>query len=145
MQDILINKLHNYIRGNNPDLLIALEESGDVTQNLTDKVNTVSDLSQQLQKEKKPDYIIEEICMEALTRDLRPSKYNYIISILEEEFETDYRLLHKSGTITYEVINMIAYCKPVFEATGFTEENEHNRQLRYAITGTISAYIERNK
>lgn len=145
MHDLLINKLHDYIRQNNPDLLIALEESGDVTQYLTNKVIAINDLFRQLQKENRSEYIIEEIFIEALTRELRPSKYNYIISILEEEFEREYRELLKSGTTTYEVINMMAYCKPVFEARGFTEENEHNRHLRYAITGTISNYFEHNK
>jgi Domain of unknown function (DUF1896) len=144
MQDILINKLHQYIRENNPDLLLQLEEDGKVTEYLSNKISTVDALLNQLDKG-QPEYSIEEACMDVLTQDLRPSKFNYISNIVEEEFEAIYQQLQKSGTLQFEVINLISHCQPVFDAIGFTEENEDNRQLQYAITGAISEYLERNK
>lgn len=143
MQDTLINKLHAYIRQNNPDMLMALEEESSVTKYLTDKINTVDSLISQLQSEGNPLYLIEEICIEILTKDLRPSRFNYICTILEEDFENTYRQFQSSGILKLEVINMITECEPVFEQIGFTEENEHSNQLRYAITGTISEYLNR--
>ena len=140
MKEILINKLHQYLQGNNPDVLLQLEESGKVTEYLTGKVNTADGLLKQY--EGQPDYIIEEVCMNALTRDLRPSKFNYISNILEEEFENHYQQFLVSGTLQFEVINMINHCKDVFDTIGFTEESEGSRELRYAITGTINDYLE---
>jgi len=90
-----------------------------------------------------PEYIIEEVCMEELTKDLRPSKYNYISNILEEDFEFAYQQFQKAGTLLYEVGNIIGQCESVFQTLEFTEENEDNRQLRYAVTGIIDKYLSR--
>jgi len=143
MQETLKNNLHEYIRQNNPDILLTLEEERGVSKYLNDKVNGISELLNQLENENKPAYIIEEICMDTLTKDLRPSRYNYITNILQEDFEFAYQQTQKSGTLLYEVINIMAYCKPVFELIGFTEENEDNRQLRYAVTGIINEYLSK--
>lgn len=143
MQDILTDKLYKYLEQNNPDILIALEEDCAVTKYLSDKISTIDSLVAQLQSEGSPAYIIEETCIETLTGELRPSKFNYICAVLEEDFETTYHQLQQSGTLQFEAINMMSECKPVFDAIGFTEENENNRQLRYAIMGTISEYLNR--
>lgn len=142
MQDILMIKLHEYIVRNNPDLLVTLDNEGKVVSYLEEKVASITTLVKQLLAEGKPSYIIEELCMEELTSDLPPSKFNYLLSVLEEEFKADYYRLKESGILTYEVINLIEVCKPVFETLAFTEENENNRHLRYAITGAIKEYLE---
>jgi len=141
MQQALITKLHEYIRENNPDLLFQLEENGKVTEYLSDKISTVSSLIKQMENG-KPTYIIEDACMDVLTQDLRPSKFNYISNLLQEEFETTYNQLQESGTLKLEVINLIDQCQPVFADLNFSEENEDNQFLRYAIIGTISGYLE---
>lgn len=142
MQEVLIAKFHQYIRDNNPDLLISLQQEGNVSGYLRKKVAAIDLLLNELLGSGTPAYIIEERCMDELTKELRPSKYNYLISILEEEFEADYYRLKESGLLTYEVINLIESCAPVFETLGFTEENENDRHLHYAITGAIKEYFE---
>lgn len=141
MQDNLINKLHVYLEQNNPDILIALEEESGVTKYLSDKISAVEKRINQLQSEGNPPYLIEETCMDILTKNLRPSRFNYICSVLDEDFEDTYQKLQESGTIKLEVINMISECEAVFEAIGFTEDNEESRPLRHAIIGTISEYL----
>ena len=143
MKDILIKKLHEYIRENNPDVLLQLEEEGKVHEYLSEKLNTVGTLINQ-SGNGQPAYIIEETCMDVLTQELRPSRYNYILSILEEEFEPAYQQLQQSGTLRFEVINMISQCLPVFEDLNFSEETVDNQFLRYAITGEIGEYLETN-
>ena len=140
MQEILISKLHEYIRENNPDLLLQLEEDRKVTEYLTDKINTVSVLIKQIDIG-EPAYIIEDACMDVLTQDLRPSKFNYISNLLQEEFESTYKQLQDSGTLKFEVINLINQCQSVFDDLNFSEENEDNRFLRYAITGVVIEYL----
>ncbi len=144
MQAILINKLHEYITENNPDILLQLEESGSVTEYLSNKVSTVNALLDQFEKG-QPAYIIEEACLNVLIQDLRPSKFNYISTILEEEFADKFQQLQETGVLKFEVINLINYCQSVFEDLNFSEANEDNLFLRYAITGTISEYLESNK
>ncbi len=51
MQNILINKLHEYIREYNPDLLMQLEEEGAVTEYLSDKVDALNAIINQSDKE----------------------------------------------------------------------------------------------
>jgi hypothetical protein len=141
MKEILINKLHQYISHNNPDVLVQLEEDGVLSVFLTSKVNTVDTLINQLDKG-QPAYIIEDACMDVLTQDLKPSKYNYICNIMEEEFEDSYLRFVASGVLRYEVINLINYCRSVFEDLNFAEENEDNRFTHYAISGMIDEYLQ---
>ena len=140
MKKILINKLCEYIRENNPDLLFQLETDIQVTKYLTDKISTVGTLIRQM--DGKPAYIIEKACMDILTQDLRPSKFNYISHVLEEDFADTYQQLQESGTFKFEVINMISLCQSVFEDLNFSEENEDNQFLRYAIIVTIKEYFQ---
>lgn len=142
MQEVLIAKLHQYITDNNPDLLITLQQEGNVSGYLKGKVVSIDLLMNELLGSGTPAYIIEERCMDELTKELRPSKFNYLIFILEEEFEADYYRLKESGLLTYEVINLIEICTPVFDALSFTVENENNRHLRYSITGAVKEYFE---
>lgn len=145
MQETLIVKLHQYILDNNLDLLILLQEEGNVESYLKEKVLSIDTLFHKLIAEDVPEYLIEERCMDVLTQDLRPSKYNYLTSVLEEEFESKYFQLKENGTLSFEVINLIESCNSVFETVGFTEDNENDRHLRYVIVGTIQEYFENNQ
>ena len=142
MQEVLIQRLHQYITDNNPELLITLQQEGSASGYLREKVEAIDLLMNELLAAGTPAYIIEERCMDELTKDLRPSKFNYLISILEEEFKDDYYRLKESGLLTYEAINILESCLPVFETFGFTVENENNRHLHYAITGVVKEYFE---
>lgn len=143
MQEILFQKLHQYISQNNPDLLFQLEQDKKVTEYLNAKISSVQSLMEQSRKG-QPDYIIEEACMDILTTDLKPSRYNYIRTILEEEFEKEFLLISETPLLQTEVINMINYCKEVFEEIGFTTDNEDDTFLRYNIMGAMSEYLESN-
>ena len=144
MQEILKEKLWTYIGRNNADLMLNLQQDFSVTSYLEEMVNGIQSLASQLLVENKPGYIIEELCMEELTNDLRPSKFNYIRSVLEDEFEKDFLRIKESGLLTYEIANMISESETVFETLGFTEVNEQDRILRYAIAGMIRQYLESN-
>lgn len=143
MQTILIEKLRSYLVENTPDVLLALQQDLSVTRYLEDKVYAVSPLIEQLTAEGKPQYIIEELCLKELTKELRPSKFLYIRGILESEFPQTYERFREMGVLTYETINLIEACKPVFEHYSFSEENEDDRTLRYTIIGTIADYLEK--
>ena len=140
VQENIFHKLLKYISENNPDLLVQLEENGELTNYLSEKVKSISSI---LNKGNQASYIIEQTCMDALTQDLRPSRYNYICKILEEEFPATYRQLHETGILKFEAINLIEYCHQVFEAMHFSEANEDNMLLHYAIAGSIGEYFDK--
>lgn len=141
MQENLINKLLQFLSENNPELLFQLEEEGKLTEYLSNKTSLLDSILNEPNKN-QPAYIIEEACMNILTEDLKPSKYNYISKILEEEFADTYQKLQQSGTLQFEAINLIAYCQALFDEAGFTASNEDSRELQYAITGAINEYFE---
>jgi hypothetical protein len=143
MKTQLIKQLHHYLLHNHTDLLIALQEEHRLEHYLKQKVESVSDLLTQLEEESRPAYVIEALCLEELTRDLRPSRFNYMRELLETEFERDYRRMLSSGILTYELINLIGACEPIFEVFAFGEETEDSRELKNAITGMIAEYLER--
>jgi hypothetical protein len=141
MQSMLTEKLWAYIVHNNPDLMLSLQEDYSVTRYLENKVAAVMPMAVQFLSEEKPQYIIEELCLQAVTEDLKPSRYQYIRSVIEEEFNDDYLRMKENGTLTYEVVNLIEACKSIFSDFDFNSENEANRHLRYAIIGQVHDYL----
>lgn len=144
MHDVLKQKLHEYIRSNNPEILLALEAESSVSKFIDAKVEAAMFLLGDLVRENKPAYIAEEACLNELTKEFKPSKFNYIVSILEEDFEFAHQQLSKLRILQHEVVNMIEHCKFIFDAFNFSEENEDNRDLKYAVTGVISEYLDGN-
>lgn len=141
MQTVLMDRLRAYVTEHNPDLLLQLQGNFSVTQYLEDKVSNVMPMVKQLIAEGKATYIIEELCLQEMTADLRPSKFDYLKNVLEEDFPNDYNRMAEAGVLTYEVVNLIEACKSVFETHGFTEENEDDRFLRYAVIAEIHDYL----
>lgn len=141
MQETLMQKLLQYIAENNPDLLFRLEEEEAVSNYLLDKVNSVSSI---INGTNQPDYLKEETCMSVMTQSLQPSRYNYICRVLEEEFEATYSQLKRLGTLKYEAVNLVMCCQPLFEAVHFSEANEENRLLYYAVAGAVVEYFDKD-
>ncbi|MCX2680984.1 DUF1896 family protein [Galbibacter sp. EGI 63066] len=141
MKQRLIEKLHRYLALNSPDVLVALQEESGVTSYLEEKVSGIVPMLKALEEKGLPGYIIEERCMDSLTADLRPSRYLYLRSLLEEEFEGDFLQMREAGILTLEITGMIRACAQVFETLDFNEANKESRELYYAITGTVHAYL----
>jgi hypothetical protein len=140
LREYFIGKLFDYICENNPDLLVLLEEDIAIGCFLTDKVDGIMDTIREHAGE--PLYALEERCMELLTKDLRPSKYNYIMHVLEQEFGPTHNIMQESGVLKFEVINLVSYCDHLFEAMHFSEANEDNQLLFYGVAGAISQYLD---
>lgn len=144
MQYKLTEKLKRYIMVNYPDLLISLQENYSLIEFLEDKVSPVMSYAAQLSADQTPSYIIEERCMSRILEQLGPSKYNYLQTVLAEEFPDKYAQFTQAGILTYEVLNMLDECKAVFERHGFNAANEDDSMLRYDTTGTIFDYLQNN-
>ena len=141
MHQALVNKLHEYIRENNPDLLLQLEGDKRVAEYLTNKINTVSVLLNQTTNI-EPTYNIEFACMDLLTQDLRPSKFKYMSNLLQEEFELTYQKLQENGTLKVVIISLIQQCQSLFEDLNFSCKNEDNQFIRYVIVRAIRENLE---
>lgn len=144
MNEIIISKLLDYIRDNNPDLLFELEADDKLTGWLQEQAVAAETMLSQSGSKTEPGYIIIDECVNEVTKNLRPSRYNYILNVMEQEFATTYNQLSASGILQHEAINIIGHCSSVFDDLHFSEENEDNRFIYYAIAGSISEYLESN-
>lgn len=144
LEFLLLEKLRSYIIANNPDLMLQLQRQMGFTRYLEDKIAAVAGTMEQLVSEGKPQYIIEELCLKEMTAELRPSRFNYLREIFETEFAETFERFRELGVLTYELTNIIEYCKDLFELFEFSEEREDDRNLRYAIVGAISEYLSRD-
>lgn len=138
MNEKLASLLLQYLKENNPDLLHLLEEMDSLPAWLQEKIKDVSHLI----AETKPEYIIKAECMDEMTKELRPSKFLFVKNILEDEFPNDYQRLTDSGVLQFEVINMVNACMPVFHVLPLTEESEDDNELKYAVIGVVSDYLQ---
>lgn len=143
MQMNLKEKLWAYIVHNNPDLLFKLQEEYSVSQYLEEKVNDVMPALLRLLSEEKPQYMIEELCLNAMTKELRPSRFMFVQSVLAEEFDSDHRQLKVEGRLTYEVLNMLDSCKTIFDELKLSEENKQDGKIYYAVYRQISDYLKK--
>lgn len=141
METVLKEKLWAYIVHNNPDLLFSLQQTQSITSYLEDKVRGIGPLIDQLLSDRTPSYEIEEQCLSILTADLKPSKYMYVRSVLEEEFPSDYQRMEDAGILTYEILNMLQVCREIFDELQFSLENEDERYIRYAIIAQVHDYL----
>lgn len=141
MEDLLKEKLWLYIIHNNPYLMFTLQEDYSVLDYLNEKISSVKSILEDMLSDGTPKYIIEEICLNVLTEDLKPSRFLYIRSLLSDEFEKTYTAFQESGILTFEVINLMENCRPIFETIGFTKENEEDPTLRNALIGQIADYV----
>jgi hypothetical protein len=142
MQQKLKQKLWAHIVVNNPELIIELEQDEILTGYLEEKVEAVLPLLEELTSEKKPDYIIEELCLRELTADMRPYRFNFILNVLEEQFPETHKAWQHNGILTHEVINFERYCRVSFEPLTLTWENVYEDHIYSMVTGQIQLYLE---
>jgi hypothetical protein len=141
MKKLLTRRLHSYLLENHMDLLIALQEDHRLDAYLDRKVASVKEYWDALIAENRPEYVIEALCMEELTSDLRPSRFEFVRNLLEEQFEKYYRRMLVCGILSYEVINLIGVCEPIFQIYGLTEDADDRKALRQAVAGMIAEYV----
>jgi hypothetical protein len=142
MKNRLMQLLHANLVDNNPDVLLKLEQERRVSEYLLEKIQSIQPMIDELIGNGTPAIMIEEQCLDELSNDLRPSKYNYLCSLLDDEFPEQFSRFKSAGILTYEVIGILDNCQAVFEEFGFSEINEDDRFLRYAITGKVGEYLE---
>lgn len=145
MEKMLKEKLWDYIIQNNPDLMLKLQEEYKAADYVDEKVKGVLALAEEMLSESTPIEIIEEICINVLTEDLKPSRFNYLCSLLRENFEVVYIDYRYKGSVIYEVIQIMEYCKETFDAIGFSKETEHNPELKNAIIQIIGSFINKQQ
>jgi len=141
MQSNLKEKLWAFIIHNNPELMFNLQAEYSVTRHLEDKVAKVMPFVLKLLEQGKSGPAIEELALEAMTEELRPSRFLYLKGILKNEFPAEYESYKEAGVLTYETVNLIDHCQEVFDVFAFSVENEQDQKLRHAIIAKVHDYL----
>ena len=141
METLLKEALWDYIVVHNPELMYDLQEAYEVTKYLDAKVYSVQPMAIQMLQDNYPKYLIQARCLEALTEDLRPSRYLYLKGIFEEEFADEAALYGDSGILVCELINMLEYCKELLDEMGFSVHNEGDPEIRNAVIGHLYGFL----
>lgn len=141
MESLLKEALWGYIVTHNPELMYDLQEAYAVSDYLDKKVHGIQPMAIQMLQDDFPKYLIEARCLEALTEELRPSRYLYLKSIFEEEFADEAALYGDSGILVCEVIGMLEYCRELLDEMGFSVQNEGNPDIRNAVIGHLYGYL----
>lgn len=141
MEQILINQLHSYMLQNNPDLLLALQGTGNVTTYLEEKVQTAYPLLDKLMEEETASCFIEEQCLGFLTRDLQPSRYLFLSDFLEIQFPARYGRWKQQGVLVYEIANLEALLIPIFDDFQFGENSATDTAFKYVLLKKMQEYF----
>ncbi|WP_333887393.1 hypothetical protein [Sphingobacterium siyangense] len=137
----LKEKLWAFITQNNPDLMFTLQEGYSVTTYLEDKIQKVMPMVMDLISESKPGHVIEELALLKMTKELRPSRFNYIKDVVTRDFPVEFNKFREAGVLTYECINMIEACNDIFETFGFSEDKPEDNRLRHAVIARVHDYL----
>ncbi len=110
-----------------------LTEDNSVTLYLEEKVNIIIPKMEQLLAEGRPEYVVAELCLNDLTEDLRPSRYDYILTLLQEEYLGYFASYRQAGSLRYETMRMVESCRAVFDNLDFKEENMESNLVYQSI------------
>ncbi|AYD47422.1 MAG TPA: hypothetical protein VFQ86_02710 [Arachidicoccus soli] len=142
MEQLLVEKLRTYITYHNPDLLIKLQSPNSFQGYLAKRVKEIQPLMHRLLHDGLPMHVIEELCLVEMTASLRPSKFKYIRKLLKDKFYEDYNRMKETGSLTYEIIQLMDWCEDGFACFEFNEDNEDDSLLKEVIRQGIQHYLE---
>lgn len=137
----LKEQLWAHIIVHNPDLSEVLDQDYGILNYLEDKVGAVLPLAEQMLAEGRPEHAAIELCMGILTEDLRPSRYEYILLVLTEDFSGDYARFKAEATVRYHALQMTGVCKDIFDNLDFKEENMHSNLVYQSILIGMEGYL----
>jgi hypothetical protein len=136
MKEKLQGMLLGYIRENNPDLFQQLDEDDALHAWVLEKLKEV----EMVLNQSRPNAALEAQCMDIMTADLRPSRMRYLRDLFEERFSGEHDLMLASGTLTYELMEMVSACHDLFEDNVLLDGIDHP-ELDRLIVKRISTYL----
>lgn len=137
MSDKLQGLLLGYIKENNPDLLVQLEQDDALHQWVVEKIQEV----ELVLNHAKPTKLTDAAFMEIFASDLQPARFRYIKDLLETEFSDIYERMLEAGTLNYEMVNMVSACRYLFEDMPLIDDMV-NPQLDHAVANVINDYLQ---
>jgi hypothetical protein len=145
MKNQLKEQLQLYIAENYPEKVHQLNPDVPFSTYMEDRVNLIEPLMDELISQGKNHEEILDICMDEIISVMPPSKYNYLLEVMEEEFPAEYDTFKSLGVLQYTVINIMQQCEDAFEAFDFSHDTIDDRFMRYMVIAEIHDYFLLNQ
>jgi hypothetical protein len=85
--------------------------------------------------------MVAELCLNDLTEDLRPSRYDYIMALLHDDYPGHYADFKQGGSLRHQVMCMVESCKAIFDNLDFKEENAESNLVYQSILIGMQQYL----
>ncbi|TDQ73813.1 hypothetical protein [Sphingobacterium yanglingense] len=141
MYQKLKESLWAFIVVNNPDLMFRLQDEYSVVTYLEEKVSKVMPTALKLLETDKPSHAIIELCLNEMTADLKPSRYQYILGLLQSYFSNRHKELAELGTLTYVAVRLVDHCQEVLDKFPFCEKSKESDELSVQMQCMIGDFL----
>lgn len=137
MKEKLTKLFIAYLAEHHPDMLYELklkQELESFVKACLDGLDTDPD---KMFKGGIPEHVIEEICLNQLAGLFGPSQYDYLISLLRDEFGYVLDNWKARDVLPSAAVALLENCRPLFEVFKFGQEDEDSQGLRDALIKAI--------
>lgn len=141
MKNQLKEQLRQYIAENYPEMVHQFNPDVPFTTYLSDQIKLIEPLMDELMAQGHTSDEIQNLCFKELIKDFYPSKYRYLLEIIEAEFPSEYDTFSNLGILKFTVMNIMTQCEAAFEAFDFSEETLDDRFMRYQMIAEIQIYF----
>lgn len=141
MKNLFKEQLQRYLAENFPEMVHQLNADVPFSSYLEDKAILIEPLMDELLAQGNDQQQIINSCIQEIVKDFPPSKYHYLLEVLEVEFPQEYDSFDSVGVLKYSILNMVQRCEAAFDAFDFGPETMDDRFLRYAVIAEIHDYL----
>ncbi|NLU94856.1 DUF1896 family protein [Chitinophaga sp. Ak27] len=141
MEKLLKEALQRYVAEYYPDMVQQFTADVPLSTYLEDRVTLVRPLMDELIAQGETAQQIVDACMQQIIKDLPPSKYQYLLMVLQEEFPDDYKNFKTAGVLRYKMIQLIGHCQQAFEDFDFDTQVPPDHRLEHRVIGEIAGYL----
>lgn|GEM_PF-1981156 len=141
MEALLLENFREYIVAHYPELILRNQEEYPLSRFMRETMQSVLPTLKYMEDQCRPEHEVLQHCMNELIKGLGPSKTDYLLNILSIEYPREHHSLSASGTLTWNVVQLIKSCDDVFESYGFTENSKDSTLLRHAVIAIVHDYL----
>jgi len=138
---MLKERLQQYLADHFPEMVHQFNADVPFSTYLEDKVQLIEPLMDELLAQGLDQQEITDRCIAEIVKDFPPSKYHYVLDVLDVEFPREYDAFESVGVLQYSILNMVQRCETAFDAFDFSHETMDDRFLRYMIIAEIHDYL----
>ncbi len=126
----------SFLKDNHPELIIKL--NGDLNEFVDQHVSEAEELLESLTRDSVHTDAALESCYDLLKSGLKFSRYNYIDSLLKENFPEKVTSFTETGHYKHLVISLIYLCEKTFDSYAVDDNFSYNDSLNNELLTIIT-------